>query len=147
MGAEVLGAIDSISLLKNQHELIPSNIKKIVVGTPAFFYKAQGHEFPTSPSQIHFNMEYGVAMAMTYSILPVYEDSAVLSQWLEGYKNPEVAKMATRVFHVIDEELEIKNPYGIDSKVNIYLTNGANLKAQSKYLERALSLGKVFIIN
>jgi len=141
VGAEVLGAIDSISLLKNKHELIPSNIKKIVVGTPAFFYKAQGHEFPTSPSQIHFNIEYGVAMAMTYSILPVYEDSAVLSQWLEGYKNPEVAKMATRVFHVIDEELEIKNPYGIDSKVNIYLTNGANLEAQSKYLERALSLG------
>ena len=49
--------------------------------------------------------------------------------------------MAARVFHVIDEELEIKNPYGIDSKVNIYLTNGANLEAQSKYLERALSLG------
>ena len=143
VGAEVLGAIDSITLLKNKHQLIPSNIEKIIVGTPAFFYKAQGHEFPTSPSQIHFNMEYGVAMAMTHTILPVYEDSAVLSQWLQGYKNPEVAEMALRVSHVVDEDLEKKNPYGIDSKTTIYLTSGTKLETQSSYVAKALSLGSM----
>ena len=141
VGAEVLGAIDNVNLLKARHGIVPAAVRQVTVGTPRFFVTAQGHEFPRSLSQIHFNMEYGVAMALVHDVRPVYESGTVLQQWLQGYASDVVRLLAARVRHVVDDALDRRNPYGIDSNVEIVLDDGTVLAAGTDYVAAAESRG------
>ncbi|MDP3799027.1 MAG: MmgE/PrpD family protein [Polaromonas sp.] len=141
VGAEVIGMIDAISQLKAQQQIKPSDIEDVEIGTPVFFVKAEGHEFPETDAQIHFNSEYGVAMALIYNVRPVYEDRSILKYWLSGYKQPEVKDLASKIRHVVNQELDRKNPYGIDSSVTIRLKDGTVLENRTDYLKRADSAG------
>ena len=141
VGAEVLGMIDSVSQLKEQHAFSPAEVEDVEIGTPAFFVKAEGHEFPETDAQIHFNSEYGVAMALIHRVRPVYEDRSILKHWLTGYSEPEVRELAGRIRHVVNAELDRKNPYGIDSVVRIRLKDGRVLEQRTDYLKRADSAG------
>ena len=141
VGAEVLGAIDNVNRLKAAHAIVPAMVERVTVGTPRFFHRAEGHEFPRSPSQIHFNIEYGIAMALVHTVRPLYESGDALRQWLTGYLNPVVADLAGRIKHVVDDELERRNPYGIDSRVEIALGDGSVHAAQTGYVAKAASMG------
>jgi aconitate decarboxylase len=141
VGAEVLGAIDNINRLKTRHGLSPSNVERITVGTPTFFRTAEGHEFPQSLSQVHFNIEYGIAMALVHEVRPVHESSAVLRQWMSGYEDATVRTVAGRVEHVTDEALDRRNPYGIDSRIQVVLRDGSVLEAETEYVAKAGSAG------
>ena len=141
VGAEVIGMIDAISQLKAQQPIKVSEIADVEIGTPAFFVKAEAHEFPETDAQIHFNSEYGVAMALLHDVRPVYEDRSILKYWLAGYKEPEVKLLASKIRHVVNLELDKKNPYGIDSAVKITMKDGAILQNSTNYLARADSAG------
>lgn len=141
VGAEVIGMIDSISQLKAQHGFQPGDVEDVEIGTPAFFVKSEGHEFPETDAQIHFNSEYGVAMALMHDVRPVYEDRSILKYWLTGYLQPEVKQLAGRIRHVVDPVLDKKNPYGIDSSVKVRLKDGTVLESRTEYLKRADSAG------
>lgn len=141
VGAEVIGMIDAISQLKAQQPIKVSEIEDVEIGTPAFFVKAEAHEFPESDAQIHFNSEYGVAMALLHNVRPVYEDRSILKYWLSGYKEPEVKLLASKIRHIVNPELDKKNPYGIDSSVKIRMKDGAILQNSTDYLARADSAG------
>jgi aconitate decarboxylase len=141
VGAEVIGMIDAISQLKTQHQLKPGDIEDVEIGTPVFFVKSEGHEFPETDAQIHFNSEYGVAMALMHDVRPVYEDRSILKYWLTGYTQPEVKQLAARIRHVVNPELDKKNPYGIDSSVRVTLKDGTVLENRTDYLKRADSAG------
>ncbi len=141
VGAEVLGVIDAISYLKRQHGIASSDVDSIEVGTPAFFVKAEGHEFPVRDAQIHFNVEYGAAMAVVHDVRPVYEDPAILRYWASGYRDDAVRNLAKRVSHVVDPERDKRNPYGIDSTVRIILKNGRTVENRTGYVDGADSAG------
>jgi aconitate decarboxylase len=141
VGAEVIGMIDAIGQLKAQHHIKALEVEDVEVGTPAFFVKAEGHEFPQTDAQIHFNSEYGVAMALIHDVRPVHEDRSILKYWLAGYNQPEVNELASKVRHVVNPELEKKNPYGIDSSVKVRLKDGTVLENRTNYLQRADSAG------
>ena len=141
VGAEVIGMIDAISQLKAQHPIKVSGIDDVEIGTPVFFVKAEAHEFPETDAQIHFNSEYGVAMALLHDVRPVYEDRRILKYWLSGYKQPEVKSLASKIRHVVNPELDKKNPYGIDSSVKITMNDGTLLENSTHYLKRADSAG------
>ena len=141
VGAEVIGMIDAISQLKAQHGISATDVEDVEIGTPAFFVKSEGHEFPETDAQIHFNSEYGVAMALLHDVRPVHEDRSILTYWLTGYKQAEVKTLAMRVRHVVDADLDKKNPYGIDSSVKLRLKSGAVLESRTDYLKRADSAG------
>ena len=141
VGAEVIGMIDSISQLKAQHNIKASEVADVEIGTPVFFVKAEGHEFPETDAQIHFNSEYGVAMALLHDVRPVHEDSSILKYWLSGYKQPAVKDLAAKIRHVVNPELEKKNPYGIDSSIKVRMKDGTILEHQTNYLKSADSAG------
>ena len=141
VGAEVIGMIDAISQLKAQQPIKVSEIDDVEIGTPAFFVKAEAHEFPETDAQIHFNSEYGVAMALLHDVRPVYEDRSILKYWLSGYKEAEVKSLASKIRHVVNPELDKKNPYGIDSSVRIRMKDGTLLENRTDYLKRADSAG------
>ena len=141
VGAEVIGMIDAVSELKLRHGLKPSEVEQVVIGTPAFFVKAEGHDFPVSDAEIHFNSEYGVAMALAHDVRPVYEDRSILEYWRTGYQQAQVRELAGKVRHVVDPELDKKNPYGIDSSVTVRLKDGRVLQSRTDYLARADSAG------
>ena len=141
VGAEVIGMIDAISQLKAQHRIKPGDVESVEIGTPLFFVKSEAHEFPETDAQIHFNSEYGVAMALLHDVRPVYEDRGILQYWLTGYRQPEVRQLAARISHVVDPELDRKNPYGIDSSVKVRLKDGTVLEHRTDYLARADSAG------
>ena len=141
VGAEVIGMIDAVSELKRRHGLKAADVKEVLIGTPTFFVKAQGHDFPDSDAQIHFNSEYGVAMALAHDVRPVYEDRSILDYWRTGYRQVQVRELAARVRHVADPELDRKNPYGIDSSVSVRLKDGRTLQSRTDYLARADSAG------
>lgn len=141
VGAEVIGVIDAISEIKKTQQFSIADIEEVVVGTPAFFVKAQGHEFPETDAQIHFNTEYGAAMALIHDIRPVYEDPGILKYWLNGYGRADVKALAGRIRHVVDEELDRHNPYGIDSSVKIVLRDGTVMENQTDYVRNADSAG------
>lgn len=141
VGAEVIGMIDAISQLKAQHNIKAGDVESVEIGTPLFFVKSEAHEFPETDAQIHFNSEYGVAMALMHDVRPVYEDRSILQYWLTGYREPEVRQLAARISHVVNSELERKNPYGIDSSVKVRLKDGTVLEHLTDYLARADSAG------
>ena len=141
VGAEVIGMIDAINQLKAQHRIKPGDVESVEIGTPLFFVKSEAHEFPETDAQIHFNSEYGVAMALLHDVRPVYEDRSILEYWLTGYRQPEVRQLAARISHVVNPELDRKNPYGIDSSVKIRLKDGTVLEHRTDYLARADSAG------
>ena len=141
VGAEVIGAIDSVSQLKRQHRITPADIERLEIGTPSFFVKAQGHEFPERDAQIHFNIEYGAAMALFHDVRPVHEDPGILRYWLQGYKQSAIKALAARIHHVVDPVREKQNPYGIDSTVKITLRNGTLLENKTGYIDQADSAG------
>ncbi len=141
VGAEMMGVIDSIGRLKARHGLPPSAIERIAVGTPRFFHTAQAHEYPRGVSEIHFNVEYAAAMAVLHDIRPVHESPDVLDLWMTGYGDPEVRRLAALVRHEVDEELDRRNPYGIDSVVEIRLHGGATLREETRYVRDAGSPG------
>lgn len=141
VGAEVIGMIDAINQLKAQHRIKPGDVESVEIGTPLFFVKSEAHEFPETDAQIHFNSEYGVAMALLHDVRPVYEDRSILEYWLTGYRQPEVRQLAARISHVVNPELDRKNPYGIDSSVKIRLKDGTILEHRTDYLARADSAG------
>ena len=141
VGAEVIGMIDAVSQLKSQHRIKASDVADVEIGTPAFFVKAQGHEFPETDAQVHFNSEYGVAMALMHDVRPVYEDRSILKYWLAGYKQPAVKDLASKIRHVVNPELDKKNPYGIDSSVTIRMKDGTVLENRTDYLQHADSAG------
>lgn len=141
VGAEVIGMIDAISQLKAQQPIKVSEIEDVEIGTPLFFVKSEAHEFPETDAQIHFNSEYGVAMALLRDVRPVYEDRGILTYWLSGYQQPEVKALASKIRHVVNPELEEKNPYGIDSSVRIRMKDGTVLENRTDYLKRVDSAG------
>ena len=141
VGAEVIGMIDAINQLKAQHRIEPGDVESVEIGTPLFFVKSEAHEFPETDAQIHFNSEYGVAMALLHDVQPVYEDRSILQYWLTGYRQPEVRQLAARISHVVNPELDRKNPYGIDSSVKVRLKDGTVLEHRTDYLARADSAG------
>ena len=136
VGAEVLGVLDNIKQLKSREGFRLDDIESITVGTPKFFVLAEAHQFPASPTEVHFNVEYGVAMALLYRIEPVYEGGIdLLRLWMRGYENPEVRSLSERVHHVVDEELERHNPYSVDSKVVIQFSNGQKMEQETSYVQ------------
>jgi 2-methylcitrate dehydratase PrpD len=141
VGAEVIGMIDAVSHLKSQHGFKPADVADVEIATPTFFVKSEAHEFPETDAQIHFNSEYGVAMALMHDVRPVYEDRSILKYWLTGYKEPAVRELAGRIRHVASAELDAKNPYGIDSSVTLRLNDGTVLAHRTDYLLRADSAG------
>lgn len=141
VGAEVLGVVDNIGSLKTRHGVRADDVEKVTVGTPRFFVKAEAHEFPKSVSHVHFNVEYGAAMALLHDVRPVFEGRQVLHQWLEGYRKPEVRDLASRIHHVVDEDLDRQNPYSVDSRVEITLRDGTVLREASSYVRDAESKG------
>lgn len=142
VGAEVLGVIDNINRMKREHDFTASDVAQITIGTPRFFHEAQPHVFPASVSEVHFNMEYGAAMALHHDIRPAHEvGPAALHDWMHGYLDPPIRAMASRVHHVVDDELERRNPYGIDSTLAITLASGRTLEARSDYVAAATSRG------
>ena len=141
VGAEVIGMIDAIGQLKALHRIKASDVDDVEIGTPLFFVKSESHEFPETDAQIHFNSEYGVAMALMHDVRPVYEDRAILKYWLTGYKQLEVKQLAARIRHVVNSELDKKNPYGIDSSVKVRLKDGTVLENRTDYLRPADSAG------
>ena len=141
VGAEVIGMIDAVTHLKSQHGFKPADVADVEIATPTFFVKSEAHEFPETDAQIHFNSEYGVAMALMHDVRPVYEDRSILKYWLTGYKEPGVRELAQRIRHVVSAELDAKNPYGIDSSVTIRLHDGTVLAHRTDYLKRADSAG------
>lgn len=141
VGAEVLGVIDNVNRLKREHGLVADAIADVLVGTPRFFLRAEAHEVPTHISQIHFNVEYGAAMALLHDIRPVHEMPEVIDLWKTGYKDPRVVALARRVRHVVDEALERMNPYAVDSRVEIRLKNGTSLVSETAYVRKAASAG------
>lgn len=141
VGAEVIGIMDSIAQIKREHAFSVEDIDRVEIGTPAFFLKAEGHEFPESDAQVHFNSEYGAAMALIHDVRPVYEDRGILDYWLQGYAQESVKRLAARIKHSVDPELDHHNPYGIDSVVRVVLHNGAILEHRTEYVRRADSAG------
>ncbi len=141
VGAEVIGMIDSVTQLKAQHQLKIADIVDVEIGTPLFFVKAEGHEFPETDAQIHFNSEYGVAMALMHDVRPVHEDRSILTYWLSGYKQPEVKALALKIRHVVNLELDKKNPYGVDSSVKVRMKDGTVLENRTHFLQHADSAG------
>jgi 2-methylcitrate dehydratase PrpD len=141
VGAEVIGMIDAVRELKARHGVTAADVEQVEVGTPTFFVDAQGHEFPTSDAQIHFNSEYGIAMALVHDVQPVYQDRAILDYWRTGYHDAQVKELAGRIQHVVHPELEKKNPYGIDSCVKLMLRDGSLLEHRTDYLSSADSAG------
>ncbi len=135
VGAEVLGVIDNINKLKRREGFSLQAIDSITVGTPRFFVLAESHEFPRSPTEVHFNVEYGVAMALLFDVAPVHEAGGeLLRTWMTGYENSEVRRIAAKVHHVVDDDLEGRNPYAVDSKVSIRLRDGAVLTEETQYV-------------
>lgn len=141
VGAEVIGMIDAVSAMKARHAVSAADVEQVEVATPAFFMKAEGHEFPSTDAQIHFNSGYGVAMALVHEVRPVYEDRSILDYWRTGYHDAQVRELAARVRHVVDPELDQKNPYGIDSKLTLHLRDGRVLEHRTDYLRGADSAG------
>ena len=141
VGAEVLGVVDNVNRLKREHAFAADAIAEIIVGTPRFFVRAEAHEVPTHISQIHFNVEYGAAMALRHDIRPVHEMPEVVDLWKAGYQDPRVVALARRVRHVVDEALERMNPYAVDSRVEIRLNDGRNLVSETAYVRKAASAG------
>lgn len=141
VGAEVIGMIDAVRELKARHGVTAADVAQVEIGTPRFFVDAEGHEFPTSDAQIHFNSEYGVAMALVHDVRPVYEDRAILDYWRTGYQQPRVRDLAAKVRHVVEPHLQKKNPYGIDSSVKLILKDGRAVEHRTDYLRHADSAG------
>lgn len=141
VGAEVIGVIDNITRLRREHGLSPEDVERIEVGTPRFFHIAAVHSFPASVSEIHFSVEYGAAMAMTYDVRPIDEDSDLPNSWMKGYTEAAVKALSRRIEHVVDEALDRHNPYGIDSYVRIVTVDGRELTAQTTYVRDAESAG------
>jgi len=142
VGAEVLGAIDNLNVLKARDGFRISDIESITVGTPAFFVKAESHKYPGSPTEVHFNVEYAIAMALLHDIRPVYEEGGgLLSIWMSGYENPEVRQLSRKVRHVVDSELEERNPYSVDSKVTVRFKDGSAASSETAYVKKASSPG------
>lgn len=141
VGAEVIGMIDAVRALKADHGVAAADVAGVEIGTPRFFVEAEGHEFPVSDAQIHFNSEYGVAMALVHDVRPVYEDRAILDDWRTGYRQPAVRELAARIRHVMEPDLERKNPYGIDSAVRLMLKDGRTVEHRTDYLRQADSAG------
>ena len=137
VGAEVLGVIDNINKLKRREGFSLPAIDSVTVGTPKFFVLAESHQFPRSATEVHFNVEYGVAMALLFDVTPIHEaGSELLRCWMTGYENPEVRALAAKVRHVVDEDLERRNPYAVDSKVSIRLRDGAMLSEETQYVRQ-----------
>lgn len=141
VGAEIQGVIDNISQLKTEHDIVPDQISDVVVGTTRFFVQAAVHRVPDSISEIHFNIEYGTAMALLHDVRPVHQGPEVLQQWIEGYRNPEVRALCARVQHVEDLDPDAGNPYSVDSRVTISMRDGRLLKTASAYVAKAESSG------
>lgn len=141
VGAEVIGVIDNVNKLKSAHRFTPDEVERVEVGTPRFFHVAEPHIFPRSISEIHFNVEYGVAMALLHEVKPIHEDRAILDRWMTGFQDPRARALGARVVHVVDEELDRRNPYAIDSKVAIRLRDGRVLREETQYVRRADSKG------
>lgn len=139
VGAEVLSVIDSINRLKSERGFAWTDVDRVTVRTPGFFHRAEGHLFPESVSQVHFNIEYGAAMALVHDVRPVYEGPAVLDQWLSGFTDPDVRDLAGRVDHVADAELDRRNPYGIDAIVEVRRRDGRLERAETAYVAGAAS--------
>ncbi|MFM0558169.1 hypothetical protein P0D69_45860 [Paraburkholderia sediminicola] len=141
VGAEVLGVIDTITALKREHQFAADDVERLEIGTPAFFVKAEAHEFPEHDAQIHFNSEYGVAMALVRDVRPVYDDPSILTYWANGYHDPAVRQLASRITHVVDAERDRQNPYGIDSTVRVELRDGRRFEGRTGYVDHADSSG------
>jgi aconitate decarboxylase len=140
VGAEVLGVIDNVTAVKRCERLDPDGIESVTVGTPRFFVLAQSHRFPTSPTEVHFSVEYAVAMALLFDIVPIYEaDHGQLHRWMTGYRLPQVQALAARVRHEVDAELEALNPYSVDSRLRIRLRDGREFHQESRYVRQARS--------
>ncbi|WP_144113945.1 MmgE/PrpD family protein [Paraburkholderia sp. BCC1886] len=139
VGAEVLGVIDTVTALKREHAFTADDVERLHIGTPAFFVKAEAHEFPERDAQIHFNSEYGAAMALVRDVRPVYDDASILSYWADGYHDPAVRRLAARITHGVDAERDRQNPYGIDSTVRVELRDGRRFEGRTGYVDRAES--------
>lgn len=127
--------LDNINELKSREGFRLDDIESITVGTPKFFVLAEAHRFPTSPTEVHFNIEYGVAMALLKRIAPVYDGGIdLLRLWMRGYEKPEVRSLSERVRHVVDPDLDERNPYSVDSKVVIQFSDGKSMQQETTYV-------------
>jgi 2-methylcitrate dehydratase PrpD len=134
VGAEIQGVLDNVNRLKAAHGVTPDMVEKVEVGTTTFFYKAAVHRPPDTISDVHFNIEYGVAMALVHTVQPVHASRKVLDLWQIGYRDPTVRALADRVCHVADEALNNGNPYSVDSRVCVTMRDGRKLTAESDYV-------------
>lgn len=142
VGAEVLGVIDNILKLKRRPGFRVEDVAAITVGTPRFFVLAEAHRFPRSPTETHFNVEYGVAMALLYDVAPVHEAGrALLDRWMTGFEDPRVRDLFGKVCHVVDEDIDRRNPYAVDSRVKIRMRDGTELAEETQYVRKAESMG------
>jgi hypothetical protein len=74
-------------------------------------------------------------------VRPVYEDRAILDYWRTGYGDAQVKDLAGRIRHIVQPELEKRNPYGIDSCVKLLLKDGTSLEHRTDFLRGADSAG------
>lgn len=136
-GAEVQGVVDNINKLKRRDGFSVDAIESITVGTPKFFVLAESHRFPESVTEVHFNVEYGVAMALSFDVAPVHEAGGeLLRRWMTGFQDPRVRALAALVRHETDDELDRRNPYGVDSKVSIRLRDGSTMWEETQYVRQ-----------
>jgi 2-methylcitrate dehydratase PrpD len=84
-------------------------------------------------------------MALTHDLPPLSESPVLLDLWPARYKDPALVTLQERIEEMVDEELDRRNPYSVDTRVVVHLKDGRQLRRGTDWVRDAPSHGTIWL--
>lgn len=142
--AKGMPIIDMINRLMVGKNLQASDVAAVRIGMARFGAEQPATLMPASSlAQVNFSYPYAAAMAILHRAAPVTNSKTVLEEWIRGMEDEEVMDLQRRVSVVASEELDARNPYSVDTHVQLSTTSGKILDESSHYSRVGDSAGSI----
>jgi 2-methylcitrate dehydratase PrpD len=129
-GAAMHSAIDAVSKISKEHTIVPQEIEEIIVATKRLEAEAAGSIIePQDVAHAQYISSYGISLRL------IKGGNGFSDYTEENVKDREILRLAKKVKHIVDEELETEElpAYAVPAKVKIILKDGTTYKERVDY--------------
>lgn len=145
IGGDQHSVVHNIDTLKRQHGIRSDVVDRVTIGVTRFALDNKLRSPAENATTANFSTRYAAAMALAYDLAPVHQSPRILELWPEAYKDPRIRALQSRVVEVVDDALDRRNPYSVDTTVTIRLTDGREFSSDTGWVKDAPSHGTIWL--
>ena len=120
-------------------------VDRVTIGVTRFAFENKLRTPAENLTTANFSARYCAAMALSHPMPPVYESPLLLRLWPEAYKDAGIVSLQQRIDEIVDEDLDRRNPYSVDTTVAIRLKDGRELCRTTAWVKDAPSHGTIWL--